>query len=65
MKLISLSQWRKIRFVEPRPSKKTCTNWCNNGDIPAVRRGGMWFVNLEEEEIMTGNDLADSVLKAT
>ena len=62
MRLLALSEWRLRRFEEPRPCQKTCNNWCNNGDIPAVRRGYLWFIDLDEEEKMTGNDLADAVL---
>ena len=65
MKLLALEKWRMTRFAEPRPSKKTVNNWCNRGDIPAQRRGNLWFIDIDEEEKMTGNELVDSILKAS
>lgn len=65
MKLLALNEWRLRRFEEPRPSRKTCNNWCNRGEIPAVRRGGLWFVDVDQEKNMSGNDLVDEVLKAS
>ena len=62
MKLLALPEWRKERFLPPRPTLRTCRNWCVNGDVPAVRRGGLWFIDIEQEENQTGNDLVDSVL---
>lgn len=62
---MALNEWRKRRFVEPRPCERTCQNWCANGDVPAVRRGRLWFIDIDQEMKQSGNELADSVLKAS
>ena len=65
MRLMALREWRMRRFVEPRPSERSCQNWCKNGDIPAVRRGKLWFVDIDQELNQSGNELADAVLKVS
>lgn len=65
MRLMALNEWRQRRFVEPRPSARTCQNWCVKGDIPAIRRGKLWFIDIDQELNQSGNELADAVLKAS
>ena len=57
--LLQLEAWRKKRFAEPLPSIRSCQQWAANGDIPAVKRGRSWFVDLEKEKRLTGNPLID------
>jgi len=65
-KLIKLMAWRKKRFGEGKegPSERTVRNWANNGEIPAVRRGGLWFIAEDAELELTGNPLVDDILRA-
>jgi len=63
-KLIDLATWRDKRFVDPKPSIRSCQFWAANGYIPAVKRGRKWFVDLNKEESMTGNELVDQFLEA-
>ena len=58
-KLLELAAWREQRFADPKPKKRTCQLWAQNGVIPAVKRGGLWFVDLDKEYRLTGNPLID------
>jgi len=57
--LLSLEAWREQRFADPKPKKRTCQLWAQNGEIPAVKRGKLWFIDLEKESKLTGNPLID------
>lgn len=66
MKLISVYEWRDMRFTgNRRPSDRTLRKWCENGDIPSKKIGGLWFVELQAEMNNTGNELVDRVLSGT
>ncbi|MDG5498921.1 excisionase [Marinobacter sp. BGYM27] len=63
-KLMELSEWREKRFSSP-PPLRTCQHWAAVGEIPAVKRGKKWFVDVEQEEKQTGNPLVDDILNGT
>lgn len=63
-KLIDLATWRELRFLDPKPSLRSCQNWAQNGDIPAIKRGRKWFVDLDREIATTGNLLVDQFIEA-
>ncbi|WP_230425625.1 helix-turn-helix domain-containing protein [Spartinivicinus ruber] len=43
----------------------TCiARWCREGYLPAKKIGGLWFIDAEAEEILSGNDLVDSILRS-
>lgn len=65
MRLMKLDYWRRERFVEPLPPLRTCQHWAANGAIPAVKRGSTWYVDIEQEDKQTGNDLLDEILNGT
>lgn len=65
MKLLSLSAWREHRFLPPRPPMRTVQDWAATGRIPAVKKGGSWFVDIEREEAETGIDQLDEILNGT
>jgi hypothetical protein len=58
-KLLELKAWREERFADPKPKIRTCQNWCQNGEVPAVKRGKIWFIDLDKELKLTGNPLID------
>ena len=60
-KLMPLMEYAKARFSTP-PSRNTLYKWCENGDLPAKKIGGGWYVDLGAEISDTGNELANSVL---
>lgn len=63
MKLMSLSEWAEKRFTPAsRPTNRTLTELCCNGDLPARKVGRKWFIDIEADSLTTGNDLADMVL---
>lgn len=62
-KLMDPDQWRRARFAGEPPPMSTVRKWCREGAVPAKKIGGAWFVDLDAERNMTGNELADEVLK--
>jgi hypothetical protein len=62
--LMSVNDWRKARFASKPPTEQTVRRWAENGNIPAKKIGGKWFVMVTDELRTTGNDLVDSVLKS-
>lgn len=63
MRLMKLSEYREKRFPEgSRPSQITLRRWCQNGELPYVRRGNLYYIDLDAEEKITGNSLVDQVL---
>lgn len=64
-KLMDLSEWREKRFTgDKKPSLRTCQNWAANGDIPAIKIGRLWFVDIDQQARQTGNPLIDQFLAA-
>jgi hypothetical protein len=61
-KLKELKAWRDERFAEPKPPMRTVQRWAMRGDIPAVKRGKTWFVDLYKEALQSGNPLIDQFL---
>lgn len=62
-KLMDPDQWRRARFAGTPPAMSTIRKWCRQGVLPAKKIGGAWFIDLDAERMMTGNELADEVLK--
>ena len=62
-KLMDPEQWRRARFAGEPPAMSTIRKWCREGTIPAKKIGGAWYIDLDAEKRMTGNELADSVLQ--
>lgn len=60
--LMPLSDWARARFKRP-PTHRTLLEWCRNGDIPAKKIGGLWYVEAAREAQETGDPLVDDVLK--
>ena len=64
-KLMELSEWRIRRFAGSPPPLRTCQHWAAMGEIPAVKRGKKWFVDIDAEAQQTGNPLVDDILNGT
>ncbi|SDO71024.1 Excisionase-like protein [Halomonas shengliensis] len=62
-KLMKPEEWRKARFAGTPPAMSTIRKWCREGTVPAKRIGGVWYIDLDAEKLMTGNELADQVLE--
>lgn len=60
-RLMPLMDYAKARFTTS-PSRNTLYKWCENGDLPAKKIGGQWFVDVAAESNDTGNILANEVL---
>ncbi|WP_413540182.1 DNA-binding protein [Marinobacter sp. BSs20148] len=60
-----LAEWRIRRFAGSPPPLRTCQHWPSMGEIPAVKRGKKWFVDIEAEAQQTGNPLVDGILNGT
>ena len=49
MKLASLAEYRETHYTErSRPTIPTLRRMAERGDIPAVRQGSRWFVDLDK-----------------
>jgi len=57
--LLELRAWIDKRFADPKPKLRTCQSWAQNGVIPAVKRGQLWFVDVDKEAKLTGSPLID------
>lgn len=65
-KLISLRQWRAEKFdPASAPTDRTIRNWAVKGHIPAIKIGSLWFIDPDAQAQLTGNELADAVLRAS
>ena len=64
MKLVPLIKWAKEIF-EVVPHTRTLQKWCANGDLPARKIGGVWYIDKDAFENSTGNDLADQILNSS
>ncbi|WP_245583355.1 helix-turn-helix domain-containing protein [Oceanospirillum beijerinckii] len=61
-KLMSIEEWRKRRFLGEAPAPVTVRKWCANGEIPAKKIGGNWYIDVDAEANVTGKPLVDMVL---
>jgi len=64
-KLLSLNEWREQRFTGRKPALSTCKRWCSEGHVPAKKIGKLWYVCVQDEIKLTGNDLVDSVINGS
>ncbi|MTI12143.1 DNA-binding protein [Sansalvadorimonas verongulae] len=65
MRLVPIDKYIGLRFPLGGPHPVTVRTWCRNGDQPgAVKRGNIWFIDLDIEENTTGNSLVDAALQA-
>ena len=61
MRKITVKSYINRFFVgEDKPTERTVRNWIVRGDIPGVKIGGKWYIDLDQET--TGNELADTIL---
>lgn len=44
------------------PTPQTIRRRCMNGELPAVLDGGLWMIDWDACQKMTGDDLVDNVL---
>lgn len=62
-KLISISEYRDLRFTGRRPAASTLRRWIEDGELPGRRIGGCYYVDLDAEQKRTGNSIADAILE--
>lgn len=63
-KLISITEYRDLRFTGRRPAASTLRRWIEDGELPGRRIGGCYYVDIDAEQKRTGNSIADAVLEA-
>ena len=50
-KLMTVAEYRDLRFVgENKPHCSTIKRWIQSGDLPGVKIGGMYFVDVANED---------------
>lgn len=66
MKLIALTEFRDVCLVgERKPDLRTLRIWTKAGKLPGGKViAGNYFVDLDQLEAPTGNELADKVAAA-
>jgi len=63
-RLMRIDTWRKTRFVpEDIPARTTVMRWIAKGEVPAKQIGRQWYIDVEEEQKSTGDELVDQVLR--
>ena len=45
-----------------RPARQTIINWCMSGQLPAEKKGKLWFIDWYAYQRQTGDDLVSKVL---
>ena len=64
-KLTPLKKFVEDKFGDDVPMR-TAQHWCQNGHLAGARKvGRKWFVDAEQFDKTTGNELADSILMAS
>ena len=64
MLFIRIEEYRMNHFTSAsRPSLRTIRNWVQNGALPGKKQGKYYFVDMEKLQVLTGQKLADKVLK--
>jgi len=65
MRLLRAPEFCRRYFDEAsRPSERTVRRWIQQGHVPGRQIGGSWYVDADQWEKSTGNQLADKVLNA-
>jgi len=63
MKLMNVSEYLETRYTpNSRPSPKRIVKLIREGNIPGIRQGKLYYVDIEQEKLRTGNSLVDSIL---
>ncbi|WP_407410050.1 hypothetical protein [Acinetobacter sp.] len=63
--LIKVSEFIKRVYGEDGtpPARQTITRWCIDGQLPAHKRGKLWFIDWNAYQKQTGDNLVDRVLR--
>lgn len=63
MLLMKISQYREEHFVEgSRPAINTLKKWIDNGDLNGKVIGGNYYVQIDESEGESVNELVEKAL---
>ncbi|HNP65493.1 MAG TPA: hypothetical protein PKH39_16290 [Woeseiaceae bacterium] len=65
MRLATLGEYREDYYTpKSRPSMDRLRRLASNGDIPAVRQGKRWFVDIDKVENDDADELFERILRA-
>lgn len=62
-KMLEVAEFKKLRYPGRRPCINTLKKWISSGIIQGELRGGIYFVDIAEELISTGDDLLNQILE--
>ncbi|WP_067517931.1 hypothetical protein [Endozoicomonas ascidiicola] len=62
-KMLEVSEFKQLRYPGRRPCINTLKKWITRGDIQGEVRGGIYFVNIAEELMNTGDALLNKILE--
>jgi hypothetical protein len=62
--LVTPQEWIALRFgdAKKKPHPTSVRRWIGRGDIPGKQIGGRYYVEIDEERRITGNELVDKVM---
>jgi len=61
---MSIKEYREIRYTEhSRPSERQIIKLIREGELPGIRQGKFYYIDIDKEKKQTGNPLVDSVLQ--
>ena len=62
-KMLEVAEFKKLRYPGRRPCINTLKKWISSGIIQGELRGGIYFVDIAEELMSTGDDLLNQILE--
>lgn len=64
MKLMGIKEYRETRYTEnSRPSEKQIIKLIREGELPGVKQGKFYYIDVDKETNQTGDPLVDAVLQ--
>lgn len=64
MKLMSVKEYQESRYTaSSRPSERQIIKLIREGELPGVRQGKFYYVDIDRESKLTGNNLVDHILQ--
>ena len=62
---MGIQEYCDTRYTEnSRPSKRQIIKLICEGELPGIKRGKFYYIDIEKENNQTGDPLVDSVLRA-
>lgn len=61
---MGIKEYRNFRYTpDSRPSERQIIKLIREGDIPGIKQGKFYYVDINKEEKLTGDLLVDAILQ--